>query len=130
MVECVIHYEATGAAGVKDGMVGVFDTRAIEIGGGEYLCMEGGPKDSFILAICTLVDYSIIDVEVVDVFGGMWPLICANETKGVVAAVTRIVPHPFSPWVVSVPFLSLGGGVSHSCWISGTMEEGWWGAVD
>ena len=56
MIECIVHYEVTGAAGVKDGMVGVFDTRAIEIGGGECLRMEGGPKDCFILAIHALVD--------------------------------------------------------------------------
>jgi len=65
-----------------------------------------------------------------DVLGDTWPLICADEGKGVVAAVTRVVVHPFSTWMVSVPFLSLGGGVSHSCWISGMTEEGRWGTVN
>jgi len=130
MIKCIVHYEATGAAGVEDAMVSVLDTGTVEIGGGECSCMEGGPKDGFILAIRTLVDYSIIDVEVMDVLGDAWPLICADEGKGVVAAIPRVVAHPFSTWVVSFPFLSLSGGMCHPCWISGSSEESGRGAVD
>ena len=46
------------------------------------------------------------------------------------AGITGVVMHPLSPWVVSILFLSLSGGVSHSCWISGATEEGRWSAVD
>jgi len=130
MIECVVHYEATGAIGVKDGMVSVLDTGTVEVGGGECLRMEGSPKDGFILAVCTLVDYSIVDVEVMDIFGNVRPLIRTNKREGVVAALARVVVHPFSTWVVIISFLSLSGGVSHSCWVSGTMEEGRRGAVD
>ena len=130
MIECVIHYKATSAAGVENSMVGVLDTGAIKIGSGECSCMEGGPKDSLILAICTLMYYPIVDVEVVNVLGDTWSLIRTDEGKGVVAAVARVIAHPFSPWVVSVPFLSLSGGMSHPCWISGVAEESRWGVID
>jgi len=130
MIKCIIYYEVTSAAGIEDSVVGVLDAGTVEVGGGECLCMEGGPEDSFILAICTLMDYSIVDFEVTDVFGDARPLIRTDERKGVVAAVTRVVAHPFSTWMVSVSFLSLSRGMSHSCWVSGATEEGRWGAVN
>ena len=130
MINRVIDYESTGAAGVEDGVVSVFSTRAVEVGSGECLCMKGGPKDGLIFAVCTLMNYSIIDVEVADVLGDTWPLICTNEGEGVVAGITRVVTHLLSPWVVSILFLSLSGGVSHPCWVSGATEESRWGAVD
>jgi len=130
MIKCVVHYEAASAAGVENSMVSVLDTGAVEVGSGERSCMEGGPKDGLILAICTLIDYSIVDVEVANVLGDTWSLIRTDEEEGVVAAVARVIAHPLSPWMVSVPFLSLSGGMSHPCWISGATEESRWGAVD
>jgi len=72
MINRIINYEATGAAGVEDGVISVFSTRAIEVGSGECSCMKGGPKDSLVFPICTLMDYSIIDVEVPDILGDPW----------------------------------------------------------
>jgi len=130
MIECVAYYEATSAAGIEDGVVSVLDAGTVEVGGGECSRMEGGPKDGFILAICTLMDYSIIDFEVTDAFGDARPLIRTDERKGIVAAVARVVAHPFSTWMVSIPFLGLSGGMRHPCWISGLSEESGWGTVD
>jgi len=130
MINRIIDYEATGAAGVEDGVISVFSTRAVKVGGGECSCIKRGPEDSFVLAVCTLMDYSIVDVEVSDIFGDTRPLICADERKGVVASITRVVTHPLSTWVVSVPFFSLCGDVSHPCWISSLMKEGGWGVVN
>jgi len=130
MVNRIINYEATGAAGVEDGMVGVFSTRAVEVRSREWLCVEGCPKDSFAFAVCTLMDYSIIDFEVADVLGNTWPLVCTNKGEGVVAGVAGVVAHPLTPWMVSIPLLSLRGGMSHSHWVSGTTEEGRWGVVN
>jgi len=129
MIKCVVYYEVTGAAGVEDAMVSVLDTGTVEIGGGECSRMEGGPKNGFAFAVCTLMDYSIIDIEVADVLGDAWSLIHTNERKGVVAAVARVVAHPFSTWMVSVPFLGLSRGMHHSCWISGVTEKSGWGTV-
>jgi len=79
MVDSVIDYETTGAAGVKDAMISVFSTRAIEIGGGECSCVKGGSENRFALAICALMDDSIVDIEVADVFGNAWSMISADE---------------------------------------------------
>ena len=111
-------------------MVSVLDTGTVKIWGGKCLRMEGGPKDGFILPICTLMDYSIIDFEVADVLGDTRSLVSTDEGKGVVTAVARIVAHPFSTWMVSIPFFGLGGGVHHPCWVSGSSEESGWGVVD
>jgi len=124
MIDRVIDYKATGAAGVKDAVVSVFSTRMVEVGGGEWSCMKGGSEDGFAFAICTLMDYSVVDVEVADVLGDMWSLVCTDERKGVVTGVTRVISHPLSPWMVSIPFLGLCGDMSHPCWVSGAMEEG------
>ena len=130
MIKRVIHYEATGTAGVEDGVVGVLDTRMVKIWGGKCLRMEGGSEDGFILAICTLMDYSIVDFEVTDVFGDAWSLVRTNEGKGVVTAVARIVVHPFPTRMVSIPFFGLSGGMRHPCWVSGSSEESGWGTID
>ena len=130
MIKRVVHYEATGTAGVEDGVVGVLDTRTVEIWGGKCSHMEGGSEDSFILAICTLMDYSIVDFEVTDVFGDVRSLVRTNEGKGVVTAVARIVAHPFPTQMVSILFFGLSGGMHHPCWVSGSSEESGWGTVD
>jgi len=129
MVNHVIDYKATGAAGVKDGMISVLSTRTVEVRGRECSCVKRGPEDGFAFAVCTLMDYSIIDIEVVDVFGNAWPMVHTNKREGIMAGVARVVTHPLTPWVISVLFLSLRGGMSHSCWISGTVEEGGWGVI-
>jgi len=130
MINRVINYKATGAAGVEDGVISVFSTRVIKVGGRECLYMERGPEDGLVFAICALMDYSIVDVEAADVFGDTWSLICTDEGEGVVAGIPRVVAHPLAPWVVSVPLFGLSGGMSHPCWISGVMEKGRWGAVN
>ena len=61
VVKGIVNNKATGAAGVEDGMVGVFNTRTIKVGGRESLCMKGGTIDGFVFALCSLVDYSVID---------------------------------------------------------------------
>ena len=96
-------------------MISVFSTRTVEVGGREWSCVKGCPKDGFAFTVCTLMDYSIIDVEVADVFGDAWPMIRTYKREGVVAGVPRIVTHPVSSWVVSIPFFSLGGGMHHPC---------------
>ena len=130
MVNRIINYEAAGAAGVEDGVISVFSTRAVEVGGREWLCVKGCPEDGFAFAICTLMDYSIIDLEVMDILGDAQSLVSTNEGEGVVTAVARIVAHPFPSWMVSIPFFGLSGGVRHPCWVSGSSEESGWGIVD
>ena len=130
MVKCVVYYKATGAARIKDGVVSVLDTGTIEVRGGECLCVEGSSENGFILALCTLMDYSIVDVEVANVLGDMWPLVCTDEREGVVTAVTRVVAHPFSTWMIIAPFLGLSRGMCHSCWVSSAAKEGGWGVVN
>jgi len=130
MVNRVIDYEATGAVGVEDGVISVFSTRMVEVGGRECSCMKRGPEDGFAFAVRTLMDYSIIDVEVADIFGDTWSMIHTYERKGVMASIARVVTHPLAPWVISVPLLSLCGGMSHPCWVSGMTEEGRWGVIN
>jgi len=130
MVDCVIDNEATGAARVKDGVVSIFSTRMIEVGGGKCSCVERGSENGFAFTICALMDYPIVDVEVADIFGDMWPVIRTYERKGVVTGVARVVTHPLATWVISIPHLSLRGGMSHSCWISGSTEKGRQGVVN
>jgi len=79
MVNRVIYYEATGAAGVEDGVISVLNTRTIEVGGRECSCVKGGPEDGFAFTICTLMDHSIVDVEVADILGNAWSVIRPDE---------------------------------------------------
>jgi len=130
MINRVIDYEATGTAGVEDGVVGVFSTGTVEVGGRECPCMKRGPEDGFAFAVCTLIDYSIVDIEVADVFGDAWPMVRTDKREGIMAGIARVVTHPLTPWVISVPFLSLCGGMSHPCWVSGVAEEGRWGVIN
>ena len=130
MIDGVIYYETTSTAGVKDAMISVFSTGTVEVGGGECSCMKGGPEDSLAFAVCTLMDYSIVDVEIADVLGSMWSMVCTDESEGVMTGVARVVSHPLTPWMVSVPHLSLRGSMSHPCWISGSTEKGRWGVIN
>jgi len=61
MIKGVVDDKVTSAAGIEDGMVGIFNTRAIEIGGGKGSCIKRGAIDGLVLALCPLVDYSVID---------------------------------------------------------------------
>ena len=61
VVKGIVDDEATGATGIEDGVVGVFNTRAMEVGSGKGSCMKGGAIDGLVLALCPLVDYSVID---------------------------------------------------------------------
>jgi len=115
MVNRVIYYEATGAAGIKDGMISVLSTGMVEVWSGKCSCVKRGPEDGFTLAICSLMDYSIIDVEVPNILGDAWSLVCTDKGKRVVASVTRVVAHPLATWVISVPLLGLRGSMSYPC---------------
>jgi len=130
MINCVINYEVTGAAGVKDGVVSVFSTRTVKVGGGECSCMKGGPEDGFAFAIRTLMDYSIVDIKVADVFGNAWPMVHTNKRERIVAGIARVVTHPLTSWMISILLLGLCGGMSHPCWVSGAVEESRWGVIN
>jgi len=130
MIDCVIDYETTGAAGVEDSVVSVLSTRTVEIWGRECLCMKGGSEDGFAFTICALMDYSIIDFEVADVLGDAWSMVCSHKGERVMTGVTRIVSHPLASGVISIPPLGLCGGMRHPCWISGSVKKGRWGVVN
>jgi len=72
-------------------VVGVFSTGTVKVGGGECLCMKRGSENSFAFTICTLMDYSIVDVEVSDIFGNTWPMICPDKRERVMAGVARVI---------------------------------------
>jgi len=61
VIKGIVDNKTTSAAGIKDGVVGVFNTRTMEIGSREGSCMKGGAIDGLVLALCPLMDYSIID---------------------------------------------------------------------
>jgi len=124
MVDRIIDDEATDAARVENGVISVFSTRTVKVGGRECSCVKGGPKDGFAFAVCALMDYSIVNFEVTDILGNTWSVICTYERKGVVAGIARVVSHPLAPWMISISFLGLYGGMSHPCWISGSAEKG------
>jgi len=130
MVDRIIDYEATGATGVEDAVISVFSTRTIEVGGRECSCVKGGPEDRFAFPVCTLMDYSIVDVKVADIPGDAWSMVRTNEGEWVMTGITRTVSHPLAPWMISIPSFGLRGDVSHPCWISGMTEEGRWGVVN
>ena len=92
----VVDDRAGGAAGVEDGMIGVLDTWAIEVRGGVDICMKRGAIDGFVFAFCPLINDSIVDQEVVNVFGCLWSGISANEDKGVMTGVARFEVHPLA----------------------------------
>ena len=60
MVKCIVDNNSARAAGVENVEVGVFDTRAAEVRGGEGTSVEGSRIDRLVLASSPLVDDSII----------------------------------------------------------------------
>ena len=130
MIDRVVDYKATGATGVENAVVCVFNTRTIEVGGRECSCVKGSPEDGFAFAVCALMDYSIVDVEIADIFGDTRSVVSTDEGEGVVTGVAGIISHPLAPWMISLSFLGLRGGVSHPCWVSGATEEGRWGVIN
>jgi len=82
IIKGVINNGVSGAAGVEDGVISIFDTGTIEVGGGISICMERGPIDGLVFALCPLIDYTIVDQEVVNILGHTWSGICANKNKG------------------------------------------------
>ena len=60
VVECVVNNDLARAAGVENVEVGVFDTGATEVRGGEGMSMERGCIDRLVLASSPLVDDPII----------------------------------------------------------------------
>jgi len=61
MVKGIVNDKAGGAAGMEDGMVGVFDTWTIKVRGRVGLCMKRGAVDGFVLALSSLVDDPVVD---------------------------------------------------------------------
>ena len=53
-------------------------------------------------ATSTLMDDTIFEREVADIFGCMWTCIFVNIDKGVVGWVAKIKFHPFSSWMVII----------------------------
>ena len=112
-------------------MIGVFNTRTTEVGGWKGACIERGAIDSFVLAFCPLMDYSIVDAEVMDVFGSTWSVVWTDIDERVVAGVAEVETHPLTTWVISVlHILSLGRDMGDFCWSGETMKEGRWGCVN
>jgi len=131
MIKSIINNKTTSAAGIEDGVVSVLDTGMMEVGGGECSCVKGGAIDGLVFAFCSLIDYSIIDIEVTDVFGGMWSIIWTNKDEGVVAGVPRVEAHPFTSWMTSVfHVFCLGRGMGDLCWGGDIVKEGRWRGVD
>jgi len=93
--------------------------------------MERGAIDGFVLAFCPLMDYSIVDAEVTDVFGSMWSVVWTNVDKRVVAGVAKVEMHPLTTRVISIlHILSLGRDMGDFCWSGKTMKKGRWGCVN
>jgi len=131
MVEHVVDDKMTGTAGVEDDVVGVLDTGMIEVGGGECTCVKKGPIDSLVLALCPLMDYSIVDIEVVDVLGSSWSMVGVDEDKWVVTGIGGVKVHPLTTWVVSILcLLGLGGDMGDFRQSGKTVKEGGWRSVN
>jgi len=127
VAKSIINNKTTGAAGIKDGVVGILDTRMMKIRGGECLCMKGGTIGGLAFTLCPLVGYSIIDIEVADVLGNSWSMVRANKDEWVVTGVGRVEVHPLTAWVVSVlHVLHLSGGVGNLCWGGNMVKKGRW----
>ena len=117
MIESIVNNKMTGAAGIENSMVSVLDTRMIEVGGRKYVCMKGGAIGGLAFALCPLMNYPIIDIEITDVFGSAQPMVWPDKDKGVVTGVPRIKVHPLTTWVVSILcLLGLSGNVGDFCW--------------
>ena len=61
IIECIIDDKTRGAARVENGVIGVLDTWAMEVGGRVRACIEGGAIDGLVFAFCSLVDNTIVD---------------------------------------------------------------------
>ena len=61
VIEGIIHDKAGSATGVKDSVIGVLDTWAIEIGSRIRTCVEWGAIDGLVSAFCSLMDDTIVD---------------------------------------------------------------------
>jgi len=61
VIKGIVNNKVTSAARVEDGMVGIFNSRTIEVEGGKGSYMKRGAIDGLVLALCPLVDYSVID---------------------------------------------------------------------
>ena len=72
MVECLVDNDSARAAGVENVQVGIFDTRATEVGGRECTSVEGSRIDRLILASSPLVDDPVISQEIADVLSHFW----------------------------------------------------------
>jgi len=112
-------------------VIGVFNTGTMEVGGGEGTCMERGAIDSFVLALCPLMNYSIVDTEVTNVCSSMWSVVWTDVDEGVVAGVAEAETHPLTTWMVSILHVfSLGRDMGDFCWSGKTVKEGRWGCVN
>ena len=66
------------------------------------MSVKGGGIDWFVFATSALMDDTILEGQVADIFGCMWTCVFANIDKGVVSWVTKIELHPFSSWMVVI----------------------------
>jgi len=131
VIKGIVDNKTTGATGIEDGVIGVLDTRAMEIGGGECACVKGGTISGLPFTLYSLVNYPIIDVEVADVLGSTWSVVWSHENKQIVTGVGGVKTYPLATWVVSVLCIfSLGRNMGNFCWSGETVEEGRWGGVD
>ena len=131
IIEGIVDDKLTGTAGVEDGVISVFNTRMMEVGGGEGMCVERGTIDGFVFALCPLMNYSIVDTEVMNILGGMWSVVWTNIDERVVTSVTEAETHPLTAWMVSILHVfGLGRDVGDFCWSGETVKKGGWGCVN
>ena len=102
MVEHVVHYNPTSATGVENVKVSIFDTWATIVGSRECMSVKRGGVDWFVFATSALIDNTIFEGQVADVFGYTWTCVFVSIDKGVVSWVAKIELHPFSSWVVII----------------------------
>ena len=102
MVKCVVHYDLARTAGVEDIKVSVFDTGTTEVGGGECPSVKRSSIDQFILATSPLVNHTIFERQVADIFGRAWTCVFVSIDQGVMGWVAKVKFHPFSSWMVIV----------------------------
>ena len=61
VVKSVVDNKMRSAARVENGVVSIFDTWMVEVGGGVGSCMKAGAVNGLVFAFCPLVDNTVID---------------------------------------------------------------------
>ena len=102
MVKCVIHYDSTSTAGVENVEVGILDTWATVVRGGECTSVKWGGIDWFVFATSSLMDYTIFEGQVLDILGCAWACVLISVDEGIVSRVAKIELHPVPSWMVVI----------------------------